>query len=78
MSADVSAGTEPVASPIRITGGSPTPEEIAAATAVLEAALEELAGEHRRRAAHGPSDWQRSQRGVRAPLTPGTWGTFGR
>lgn len=61
---------------IRITGGQPSDEEIAALTAVLSAALDELAGEHRRQRIT-PTAWERSQRGVRTPLTPGTWNTFG-
>ena len=47
----------------------PDPEEIAAVTAVLSAALDELGGGQRRRRENGgPSAWQRSQRGVRSPL----------
>ena len=63
---------------IHISGGGPTPEEIAAVTAVLTAALEELAGESRRRQRLVPTAWERSQRAIRAPLTPGAWATFGR
>ena len=62
---------------IRIVGGRPSDEEIAAVTAVLSAALEELAGDHRRRQRLTPTAWERSQRGVRTPLTPGAWKTFG-
>ncbi len=62
---------------IRITGGRPSDEEIAAVTAVLSAALEELASESGRRERTTASAWERSQRGVRTPLTPGTWKTFG-
>jgi hypothetical protein len=72
--------TEDAPSPtedIRFLEGNPTPAEIAAVTAVLTGALEELAGEHRRRRSRGPSGWQRSQRGVRRPLTRGAWRTFG-
>ena len=61
---------------IRITGGQPSDEEIAALTAVLSAALDELAGDHRRQRIT-PTAWERSQRGVRTPLTPGTWNSFG-
>ena len=61
---------------IRITGGQPSDEEIAALTAVLTAALDELAGDHRRKRIT-PTAWERSQRGVRTPLTPGTWNIFG-
>jgi hypothetical protein len=62
---------------IRITGGSASDEEIAAVTAVLSAALEELAGDHRRRQRLTPSAWERSQRAVRTPLAPDSWKTFG-
>ncbi|MDP9028284.1 MAG: acyl-CoA carboxylase subunit epsilon [Actinomycetota bacterium] len=62
---------------IRIAGGTPSDEEIAAVTAVLSAALEELAGDHRRRQRLTPSAWERSQRSVRTPLSPGTWMTYG-
>ena len=62
---------------IRITGGQPSDEEIAALTAVLTVALDELAGEHRRRLRLTPTAWERSQRSVRTPLVPGTWQEFG-
>ena len=68
-------GVDP--SVIRITGGHPSDEEIAALTAVLSAALDELAGDDRRRQRLAPSAWERSQRAVRTPLIPGTWQTFG-
>ena len=58
---------------IRITGGNATAEEIAAVTAVLTAALDELAGEHRRRGDQSPSAWQASQRPIRTPLPFGVW-----
>jgi hypothetical protein len=69
--------TDSSPSVIRITGGHPSDEEIAALTAVLTEALDELAGDHRRRQRLTPSAWERSQRAVRTPLTPGTWQTFG-
>ncbi len=62
---------------IRVTGGHPSDQEIAALTAVLTVALDELAGEDRRRQRLVPSAWERSQRVVRTPLTTGTWQTFG-
>ena len=58
---------------IRILSGNPDAVEVAAVTAVLTAALDELAGEQRRRQAAGPSAWQRSQRTVRTPLPLGDW-----
>jgi hypothetical protein len=63
---------------IRIIGGNPDAEEIAALTAVLTAALDELAGEQRRAQSSGPTAWQRSQRAVRTPLVRGAWRTSGR
>lgn len=65
------------AADIRITGGRPTDDEIAALTAVLTTALDELAGDHRRRQRLAPTAWERSQRGVRTPLAAGTWNSFG-
>jgi hypothetical protein len=58
---------------IRFLTGNPDAEEIAAITAVLTAALDELAGEARRSHSSGTSAWQRSQRTVRQPLTHGDW-----
>ncbi len=63
---------------VRIVSGNPDPDEIAAVTAVLSAALDELSGEHRRRQNGGPSAWQRSQRAVRSPLVRGAWRSSGR
>ena len=48
------------AAQIRITGGNPSPEQVAAVTAVLSAALEQLAGEDRP-VNTGLDSWQRSQ-----------------
>ncbi|MEO6116724.1 MAG: acyl-CoA carboxylase subunit epsilon [Pseudolysinimonas sp.] len=62
---------------IRISGSDPSDEEIAALTAVLTVALDELAGDNGRRHRLTPTAWERSQRAVRTPLTPGTWKTFG-
>jgi hypothetical protein len=62
---------------IRVIGGSPDDEEIAAVTAVLSATLEELASDHGRRQRLTPTAWERSQRAVRTPLVPGAWKTFG-
>jgi hypothetical protein len=58
---------------IRILGGNPDASEIAAVTAVLAAALDELGGQQRRQQASGTSAWQRSQRAVRSPLVRGAW-----
>ena len=66
------------ASSFRIIGGSPTPLEIAAVTAVLTGALHELATEHERDSGVRQSAWQRSQRAIRVPLAPGfgAWRSF--
>ncbi len=69
--------TEPPSAQIRITGGNASADEIAAVTAVLTAALEQLAGEARRRVDHRPDAWARSQRTVREAL-PADWRAFGR
>jgi hypothetical protein len=70
--------TEPAASApeIRILSGQATDDEIAAVTAVLSAALDELAGESRRSGETGPTGWQASQRAVRTPLPHGSWRNF--
>ena len=56
---------------IRIVSNGATTEDIAAVTAVLQAALAELADGQG--AAEGPttSAWERSQRPMRRPLVPG-------
>jgi hypothetical protein len=61
---------------IRILGGNPTAEEIAAVTAVVSAALDELAHEERRSGDRGPTAWQSSQRSIRRPLPFGAWRNF--
>lgn len=58
---------------IRVVRGNPDALEVAALTAVLSAALDELAGEARRAQSSGPSAWQRSTRSVRGPLVRGDW-----
>ncbi|MCU1441420.1 MAG: hypothetical protein JWP85_2417 [Rhodoglobus sp.] len=63
---------------LRIISPGATPEEIAAVTAVLRAALEELAAAHERNGAPVVSAWQRSQRPIRGTVTPGAgaWRSF--
>ena len=63
---------------IRIVGGSPSTEEIAATTAVLDAVLEELAAEHGRVKLNGQSGWTLSQRPIRqmTGLPSGGWRNF--
>lgn len=72
----MNAETSGPAPEIRILSGNATSEEIAAVTAVLTAALDELAGESRRRSETGLTAWQISQRPVRAPLPHGAWRNF--
>ena len=55
---------------IKITGGNPSPEEIAAVTAVLHSALEELAAEANREEST-VNAWAQSQRQLRGTLHPG-------
>ncbi|QEO08648.1 acyl-CoA carboxylase epsilon subunit [Protaetiibacter larvae] len=57
---------------VRVVGGDPTAEELAAATAVLRASLDELAGLHRK-ARRAPTAWERGRRILREPLTRGGW-----
>ena len=68
--------TDRPATDIRIIAGSPSALELAAVSAVVSAALDEIAGEHRRRGKSGMTAWQRSQRGVRGPLPRGAWRAF--
>jgi hypothetical protein len=72
------SSSEQSAPDIQIIGGSPTPEEVAAVTAVLQASLAELAAEQELLDASGPSAWQRSQRQLRVALQPGrgAWRSF--
>ncbi|PZQ89671.1 MAG: hypothetical protein DI534_07700 [Leifsonia xyli] len=62
---------------IRVVGGDPSAEELAAVTAVLQASLEELAGMHRR-TQRTPTVWERERRGLRAPLARGGWNRWAR
>ncbi len=61
---------------IKVVGGAPTAEELAAATAVLQATLDELAGMHRK-AQRTPTAWERGRRGLRGDLPRGGWNTWG-
>ncbi|TXK16234.1 acyl-CoA carboxylase epsilon subunit [Homoserinibacter sp. GY 40078] len=60
---------------LRVLGGDPTPEELAAASAVLQAALDEFAG-MQRMAGRRRSAWERNRRGLRQPLERGSWTTW--
>ena len=64
---------------ISIVRGDPSAEEVAAVTAVLSAALEELADANARESVVTTSAWQRGQRNIRQPIHPGpgAWRSFG-
>jgi len=66
------AAQSDVTASIRVVGGDPSPEELAAATAVLQATLDELAGMHRKDR-RTPTAWERGRRGLRDPLSRGGW-----
>lgn len=63
---------------LRIISAGATVEEIAAVTAVLQTALDELAAEQSVVAGPTVSAWERSQRPMRGTLTPGAgaWRSF--
>jgi hypothetical protein len=65
-------------SDIRVVSPNATPEEIAAVTVVITQALDELAEELGAADTPGVSAWQRSQRSLRRPLSPGpgAWRSF--
>lgn len=66
-----STDTAPAAEPIRVLSTGLSAGELAAVTAVLEAAVEEeLEGLHGE-VSTGPDAWERSQRVLRTPLQPG-------
>ncbi|NYF11571.1 hypothetical protein HDC94_002727 [Leifsonia sp. AK011] len=69
------SGAEPTGadvemSPIRVVSRNATAVDIAAVTAVVTAALEELSSEPSAEPAE-VSAWRRSQRGLRSPIHPG-------
>jgi len=72
-------GENGLAPQIIVVSGGPDAAEMAAVTAVLSGVLDELAAEQGRRKLQGPSAWERSQRGLRTPLQPGSgsWQAFG-
>jgi hypothetical protein len=67
---DSTAGTapEPI---IRVLTAGVSAGELAAVTAVIEAAVDEEIEQLRAEVQIGPSAWEQSQRALRAPLHPG-------
>lgn len=68
-----------VAAPsFRVLSGNPSPEELAAVTAVLAAAIEEATALGKPAKERGQSAWQLAQRPIRMPLERGigTWRSF--
>ena len=63
---------------LRIVSPGATPAEIAAVTAVLRTAIDEMTAELDAATPPAVSAWQRSQRSLRAPLhpAPGAWRGF--
>jgi hypothetical protein len=78
LAPDPGPGGSDLAARIRITSGAPTDEEVAAVTAVMAAALEQLAEEAFVQDDLAPSAWERSRRGLRRPLVRNAWRQFGR
>ena len=70
--------SDPTAADIRVVRGQPTPEELAAVTAVIHGIVDELADAEATRALHVTTAWQRTQRRLRQPLHPGqgAWRSF--
>ncbi|MFJ4222048.1 acyl-CoA carboxylase subunit epsilon [Curtobacterium luteum] len=62
---------------VRVVGGDPTPEELAAVIAVLQRQADEVAAAGRSEVTVSPrAGWDASARGLRRPLDhgPGAWG----
>jgi len=72
------AALEATPAHLRIVTSGVTPEEVAAVTAVVEAALEELAAEMTADSAPPVSLWHRGPSSVRGTLRPGSgeWRSF--
>ncbi|MCS5721987.1 acyl-CoA carboxylase subunit epsilon [Herbiconiux sp. CPCC 203407] len=64
--------------PLQVVSSGITAEELAAVTAVLDAAVEEELDELHSEVLIEPSAWERSQRAPRGPLHPGpgVWRSF--
>jgi len=63
---------------LRVVSAGASAAEVAAVTAVVSGALDELAAQLEVESERGESAWQRSQRPVRGTITPGvgSWRTF--
>ncbi len=72
------AGESGASLELRVVSAGATAQEIAAATAVLEAALEEFAAVDALSASATRSGWALSQAGLRSPIRPGEgrWRSF--
>ena len=76
---DSTASDSATAKPdLRIVSSGADPDDVAAVSAVVQAALDELAAGLEVEGGVGQSAWQRSQRGVRGTITPGAgaWRSF--
>jgi len=56
---------------IKVEGGNPTPEELAAVVAVLSSALAEASEQTEKATSQPRSSWNRGRSMLRDPLTPG-------
>jgi len=72
------AGESPFVAELRVVSAGATAQEIAAASVVLEAALDEFAAADALSAAATRSGWALSQAGLRSPIRPGEgrWRSF--
>ncbi len=62
---------EPISETIKVLAGSPTPEELAAVVAILEAAHAEQVTEGKKKIKKPASSWSRNTSMFRHDLTPG-------
>ncbi len=79
--ATTSAGEPALGEPaLTVLTAGVSPEELAAVTAVVDAAVAEELAELHDDVQIGPSVWERSQRALRTPLQPGpgAWQSYGR
>ena len=63
--------TVPEVDDIRVVAGSPTPEELAALTAVITSLAEELGSRPKRRQARRSTAWDAMRRPIRTPIIAG-------